>query len=390
MTPTPSRFLFALGLLWSATEAAAASPIVVESRDAPARDAVLFVGADLFVHHADGLVPVSSIEGRAVKLDTPEHERVEIRKTSGLQLRRATKVSAIDVKIEEWRTERQFSPQRNPTRQQMYDQLSLQGYAQDRAEEAQLSLKGSATPLDPQNPSNDETAVQVAPDVAFGQLSNVLNLDTLAAQTAPRSPTDLDASEFDALALSFEISSARALHDVNAVVVVRVSTEGQIHDVSFVQDIGKVDPKPRKLTITRAGMPLGFEVLETRIHLFAHGEEVPTNRSEKRYALTADEAREYLRLLHLDRNRGATVAAAPAWSLAPAALFALADAQSVDFPVEVDLDATGRVVSIRDSALIVPEHVRELVRQLVFVPALQNGLPVASTLRVNPAAFFER
>ena len=110
--------------------------------------------------------------------------------------------------------------------------------------------------------------------------------------------------------------------------------------------------------------------------------------SEKHYQLTYAEAKEFLQLSHQGENRGNSLPAQPAWSLAPPALLGNRDLETYDFDVTVDLDDRGTVVGIHETDLIVPDPVKALVREMTFVPALENGLPVASTLTINPADFY--
>jgi hypothetical protein len=193
----------------------------------------------------------------------------------------------------------------------------------------------------------------------------------------------------DALEVSFRISSPTPIADAYVFISIRVEREGKISDTSFYRHLSNIGPKPRKVRFSREGFPTGFEIKGTKVYLFSYGEEIATNLSEKHYQLTYDEAREFLHLSHLGENRRETVPAKPAWSLAPKPLLATKDHQSFDFPLQIDLDAAGKVVAISDNGSIVPEHVRSLINELTFFPALENGTPVASSIVINPADFYK-
>ncbi|MDB4384795.1 hypothetical protein N9Z12_01965 [Opitutaceae bacterium] len=170
---------------------------------------------------------------------------------------------------------------------------------------------------------------------------------------------------------------------------IRVEREGKISDTSFYRHLSNIGPKPRKVRFNRDGFPPGFEIKGTKVYLFSYGEEIATNLSEKRYQLTYEEAREFLHLSHMGENRRETVPAKPAWSLAPKPLLASKDHQAFDFPLTINLDAEGKVLAFSEDGSIVPEHVRQLIEELTFIPALENGTPVASSLVINPADFYK-
>ncbi|MCF3650280.1 hypothetical protein [Synoicihabitans lomoniglobus] len=60
-----------------------------------------------------------------------------------------------------------------------------------------------------------------------------------------------------------------------------------------------------------------------------------------------------------------------------------------DIPVAVDLDADGHLLAIHEGNMIVPEQVRAVVEQMTFLPAVENGQAIATTLTFNPAGFFK-
>jgi hypothetical protein len=70
-------------------------------------------------------------------------------------------------------------------------------------------------------------------------------------------------------------------------------------------------------------------------------------------------------------------------------LHAATRSQEFDFPVTVTISAEGELQSIEGNELILPEHVREAVKQMTFLPALEAGQPRESKLTFNPADFFK-
>jgi hypothetical protein len=128
-------------------------------------------------------------------------------------------------------------------------------------------------------------------------------------------------------------------------------------------------------------------VKDVEIHVFSHGEELVSNESAKQFAITEDQVRQYLVLLHIEENPQYTLPAAPVWSLAPPELLAAKKPENYDHPCYLRINEEGRVIQVENAAEL-PEHVREIVAQMFFVPALYEGEPVASTITFNPREFF--
>ncbi len=369
---------------------------VIESRNAPPRDHVLFVGTAVSVLHEGVVVPVRRIRGRAVELDNGERTSLRLGESAGLQLQPTTRVSAAEVRILELAVERCFSPSADPNRRQLQNQLELQEYAAGRADAAESLLRKDAQPQNADaGRSPDEVRAQEKLLESGDIMTGFSNSQQLAAElwseatrTGPTSGPARPAPDFDAVRLRCMVSATVPLRDVQAVVVIRMAKAGEFADLSFAHTIGDIGTSPRPIEILRPGIPAGYAIKDSRLHLFVRTEEVPTNLSEKRFAVTAEEAREYLRLLHLDQYRGEDAAAEPAWSLVPPALLGREDGRDLDFPVTVDLDERGRLLGVHEEAVVVPAAVREVLGEIVFLPALREGVPVAASVTVNLADFF--
>lgn len=160
-------------------------------------------------------------------------------------------------------------------------------------------------------------------------------------------------------------------------------------NVSFHHEIGRIDSTPRRIRATKTGFPQGFQILSTKVHLFSHGEEIASNLSEKRYGLTPGQAREYLSIDHIGSNSVKTIPARPAWSIAPADLFASDDVAGFDLPITVEVGADGRAQSWSSNGRPLPARIQTVIRELTFLPALERGKPVASTANINLAEFFK-
>ena len=194
-----------------------------------------------------------------------------------------------------------------------------------------------------------------------------------------------------------------------------------------------IGPEPRKIRIRKTGFKPGFTIEDVKLHLYAYGKELATNLSERAVAMTREQAREFLLLSHIADHAVESVDPAPVWTLAPPALLAARSADAFNHPVVVNLDADGSVLSIHNSEAEaraylaeihdaadlrtkattdgksltssvrvtageagvafdqtgrLPPHVVDALREMIFLPALDLGTPVAATTRINLADFF--
>ena len=356
------------------------------------RDHQLFVGVDLVLNHEAKMVNVMKIEDKKALLDTPDREVVALRNAGGLQWKMATKVSATSATIDALKSDRVHSPYKNPVLKQLRDNQAIQAFVQDRiekkdAEVQELIRSGGSSSQDSTAASQEE--IDSAIVGALAEIQSLENLDDVSDRATNSPSPDGVVRPFDAVQLSFTVSSPTSIADAYVVAILRITVDGEIHDTSFYREIGAVDVRPRKVKFMQAGLPSGFEIQDVRVHLYWQGEEIPSNLSEKHYAVTADEAKTYVQMDHLGRNRGKSMPASPVWSIVPPALLAAPSASGYDLPVTVELDAEGQLVGIRSGNMIVPANIRAIVEQMTFLPALEKGKGVPSTLTVNPAGFFK-
>jgi len=361
---------------------------VVRSQQSPVKDHQLFVGVDLVVKHDEELVGVRKIENKNALLDNPAREVISLRDSDGLQWRLATKVSATSAKIDLFKSKRVLSPAKNPVLTQLRDGQALQDFVSDQVAQREQAIRdvirsGGATPT-----ADAQTEEVVEAEVAnlVGEIDGFRALGD-SSDRATNSPHAK--MGFDAVQFSFEISSPTPIADAYVVAILRITVEGEFRDTSFYRHIGRVDESPRKVKFLQAGLPSDYEIKEARVHLYWQGEEIPTNFSEKNYAVTSTEAKTFLQMDHLGRHRYDSAAASPAWSMVPPALLAAENSAEYDLPVTVELDAEGQLVAIQSSHVIVPDRVRAIVEQMTFLPAVERGKGIPSTLTVNPADFFK-
>lgn len=275
----------------------------------------------------------------------------------------------------------------------MRRQAALQSYSDD-----QVNILNQGVASSFGKPSGE----QVQPDgsvVDFGDPTGnaVQNLNNFTANfgelTNPGAHAgeadSWNVGEHDSLIIKTSIRSSHEVADAYVVGIVQIkSREDGPSDVVFFQEIGTLGLTAKKVHIRKDNMPSGFELVDIKLHVYREGQELVSDLSEKQFALTRDEALEYLALERVSSNRGKTLPAEPAWSLAPSALLASERPRDFDFSLTVHVDAKGRVIKI-DETSIVPGQIGEIINDLMFMPAIENGVAVSSQAQVNLRDFFQ-
>ena len=392
--PKSQRGFALLGLTVGLASAslAAVKTHSVNSQPTPERDIRLFVGIDIKALWQDEFATVTDYTNQRARLDASNRPALPTSRLERVQFIHATKLSSNPLEFSEVETEFAKGTAQD-LGEWMRRQSALQSYADDQVNILNQGVAASAG-----KPSGE----QVQPDgsvVDFGDPTGdaVQNLNNFTTNfgdlTNPGARAgdsdDWNEGEHDALIIKTSISSPHAVADAYVVGIVRIKTrEGGPSDVVFFQEIGSLGPTAKKLHIRKDNMSTGFELVDIDLHVYREGQELVSNQSPKQFALTRDEALEYLALERVSGNRGMTLPAKPAWSLAPSALLASERPGDFDFPLTVHVDAKGHVIKI-DETSIVPGQIGEIINDLMFMPAIENGVAVSSQAQVNLRDFFQ-
>lgn len=377
---------------WAATAPTRAAPREVSSRSAPERDYRLFVGVDLKVMDEDELRQIADFDRRRALLEGPDKKQIADKDLGSIRFIHTTKLGRHALTIADLDVQRGFSTGSDERMESMVSQNALQTYDQDRLQQLELSVI-SAAAYGPGGPIDIGGGQLVdVPDVREAldefqtyQQSNAITSDD---EFFSRQDGKVDPTKFNTLMLSATLSSPVPVADTYAVGIARIRTDKKgSSDVVIFHEIGDLTPEPRTVEIRQPGLPPGFEVLDVKLHIFREGQELVSDQSAKQFALTREEAIEYLALERISSNRGQTLPAEPAWSLAPAALLAGKRPEEFDCPLTVHVDERGRVTKI-DEATIAPAPIPEIVADLLFLPAIQDGKTIASIAKVNLYDFF--
>ncbi|WP_221031601.1 hypothetical protein [Actomonas aquatica] len=375
-------------------------PRVVTSKASPEHTHQLFVGIDLFVPQGTEMLEVRNIVGETTLAKSAAGELNEIDRTTGYRWKLVPKVSDLSATVSDLEYETTYSPASDPQKKWMGRQTNMMNYQQDQLSQgtlmaANLSRGIAALPSQGgQGGPSPEAVERMQAGVNSqirGHLDEVARVDAITDPdfTAKEQQAQEILNPHDSVRLQFRVSTPTPMAHAFCVALARIRhPNGEIEDINFYKPIGEVGPKPKKVNFLQTGLAPGFEILELKVHLFNNGKELATNLSEKRFQLTTDEARQYLLLDHTANHRGETVPASPVWELAPPELKALDRPGSLDRPLLVNINAKGDFTGFAGSGqLYGPEH-EHILRQLVFLPALEDGQAVDSTATINLADYF--
>lgn len=380
----------------------AATPPEVDPPSTTDKSHHLFVGPDLSISHDSEFVAIRKISNKEALIDTPSGSRIALGNAPNFRLKMAPKVSSNSASITKLRAEETYSAGTDPERIAMMDaidQSRIQNTLADQIHSAEQALSTGGNVAFGANPASGSLTGNLGatdeenPDAISDFVTSNFE-DTVARQENLTNAinfgfTGEEIPDYDALRISFDVSSAKPMADAYAVFLVQIERDGETKGFTSYKRIGEVDQKPRRVKIFHEGFPPGFQIKETLVYVYNHGEEIATNLSEKSYGITPSQAQEFVKLNHRGIHSHDTVPAAPAWSLAPPVLQATQTSKDYDYPVTVELDAAGDLVSIVSGDQTIPEHVRAVLQETTFVPALDKGDPIASTLVVNAADYFK-
>ncbi len=384
--------------LVAAPLAAQPKPRVVTSKAAPERTHQLFVGVDLFVPNGLEMMQVRNIEGRTALVASEAGQLEEIERTSGFRWKLVPKVSNQDAAIADLEYETTYSPASDPYKQWVGRQTNIMNYQQDQAMMTELRAVGASSVVMAPSPDGDGMVVandqDVRPELMNALQSGLSEQAMLTDMTSPDTASKEihnrgESQGHDAVELRFSVSAPSTMSHAYCVALARVRLpNGTIDDVNFYKPIGEIGPRPRKITMLQTGIPPDSEILEVKLHLFNSGKELATNLSEKRFELTEEEARQYLLLDHTANHRGETLPACAVWELAPPELKAAPSSAPLDQPILVKIDAQGQFVGFASDDQIVSAAQRDIIKNLVYLPALEDGQAIESTVAVNLADYF--
>ena len=373
----------------------------VHSRAAPDREFQLFVGLDVSVELDDRTALIRRTEGGKVILKTSPEASLPIKQLRDYRLDRETKVARHVARISNLKFERGHSVQSDPHTSWLHRQTQLAAHQSQQQAQAQANLAAAARLKSEQQAGRGvlEGSVYAGPVPGESPASDLnAAMDAFeATQTTSaadlRDPTgipgqnakDAARSTFDRLRISFDAAYPEEINNAYVVCVARIEdSNGALSDVLMLESIGHLGPEAKKISVSQSRLPPGFQVQVMQVHLYRNGWELATNQSERLMGLTRDELQEFLVLDHVTHHGLESLPARPVWNLAPPALDAVS--RQNNQTCEVAITAEGRIAPEQNLDAI-PAEVRSVITEMIFLPALSAGKPVAGTARFTLADF---
>ena len=405
-----SRRLFGLLLPFAAGSPVFAADATVTKPSEPAKPYVLFMGADLDVQRDKKFHRVEDVVGSELKIRIGKKEFfVPTRnRNTGLKVSHSLKLSATAVRLDGLEAGPSYTPANDPKHKFNRESGAAGGAAavQDLAYGSMiaLNLNASQSAVNAEGATGPSAAMAQA-NVAAEQAAANARMQGAAAEGAAlqyssqyntgayaeQMQRELADANYDAMEVSFKISSPVELDDPHMVILFKFQerdakpgTEGMLIHAESLDAIG---PKPKYIRVRKGGMPKGFKYLDCEVHLFNRGEEVATNASSRRVELTREEAQQYLVIQHLGANKDATVpAAAVSGTLSPDRLKALStDQRNQTYYAKIGPDGAVLGLYADESCHLKIDNDPALavVSEVFFKPALVKGKPVEGVARVR-------
>lgn len=387
LNPGYLRFIAILSLLVSpAGLFAQSTPRSVESKNAPSKDFRLFVGLDLAILYRDEFGKLTDYSHNRAQLDRSDDTLLDVRADHRTRFEHVPKVGHSMLTLSEVKTHRDYSIIDNSSRNWAAQQASVESTS------TQTRLTGDLkTRSNPSNRGRNNTpSTFYDPSTTMDERIDEAQNADIQIQLDGKFYADDGKQQSDdksALVVEAMLSSPQPIVGAYAVGIARVVAQGQQKDLILFGELDYVGPEPKRIVLRKESLPLRLEVLEVDVHVYRGGRELVTNLSDKQFGLSRDEAHEYVTLDRMAQNRNATMAAEPAWEVAPAALLAADGPDAFDYAVQVSVDDRGRITGISEDAIL-PDHIRAIVQEVVFMPALVDGQAVAGNASFNLTDFF--
>jgi hypothetical protein len=400
--PQIKRIAKAAGLRFLAAAALGLAAVAARGGDESGaqgpKDYTLFLGTDLALTTKDGTFPVwdvsegswvLKVNGAPVTVDAKDGPS-QLKMKSGMRL---TEASATIANL---RKEPEFTPANDPytkftkaTNKAASDYAGAQ-FASNDAAAAMYHADAVAQTSSEPNSLGGANASSTSPSgqTSLADAGGLVNNASVAAGASPgmllTSGANPDTEAYDALDVTFDVSSPRQLNRPYVVLICRYhergAPAGAVHDWIHARPLNVIDSKPQHVHFLAGGFPPGYELINFELHLYNMGSEIATNVAPKRVEYTLDEAFDYYRKQYLSSHKSATLPAVPAMGHPPADLPGrLAQglvAKTLYVRVNRDGTATEAFLDAACTRRADDPYVGSLIRDIRFKPALENGEPV--------------
>lgn len=366
-----------------------------------AKTHVVFMGAELSIQREKKFYRVEDVVGSEFMIRVNQQEVfVPTRqRTTGLKVDYELKLSGTAVQLDGLEAGPGYTPANDPHLK--FDRASgaaggamaVQMLAQGELFRAdQAAVFGGRK--DPNATEKEPDPVQVALD-KVDEATRSMNLSRYnTGEQADIMQRELAAGNYDAMVVSFRISSPVELDDPYVVILFKFlehdAKPGDEGMLIYAKAIDPIGSKPKYIRLLEGGLPRGFKYVDCQVHIYNHGREVATNASTNRVELTREEARQYILAEHIGANRGATLPASPVSGTLPRARRAELSLDQLNRTYYVKVSAEGMLLALYAdeacSLLVDDPAMTRMLADVLYKPALVKGKPVEGVARLRFSA----
>lgn len=387
-----------LGAQSSSAATQASSPA-----QAPSKPYALFMGNDVDIPYKEAFHRVQNIVGNDLVIRVGGQSKiVSGRSLESFKLNYGLKLSHISATIDGFKYERTYTPANDPGRRLIeqvgnaYAQNYADQQAMNKAMTSQLAAEQGLSAAQSSGGGNAAGAAQSMAAVQAAQ-AKLQQLQSMSGSVPTNASTGVHApavDAYDAIDVSFRITSPVVLEHPYIVFIAtyRLPSDSakDEHRFLFGREIPAIGPGPVEVSFQRGGLPAGFEVTSHELHVYQNAREIATNLSSRRVDMTREAVATYLRVNHIADHRNDS---------APAGAILLPNVEVGKLRIPrtklldhffVKVDAKGLIVRVSSDPNGVhdatPEQ-NEALRDFIFVPAVNKGIPSESSIALRVIDF---
>jgi len=404
--PSSARFAPILPLLILATASSTSAFAVQDASAVEPKTHTLFMGADIDLKIANDFYRVRDVDGDAFIVSANGSEQTVPMKKGLLDMKvqQSLKLTEVFATIADLKGERVYTDANDPRKRFGREQPGLAGAdtfasAAGAAGTAQI-MNGSAlnfpNSADPVHAAEIRAAAQATIARVGEGANSAANLDSFSEANnignyVGKMQQELDKELFDAMEVTFSVSSQKPLARPYVVIVARYHEKDtnppKYHNWIFAKGLPAIQGKTEKVHVKQGGFPLGFVMDDFKVHLFDRGQEVATNVADKRVELTYSDAFKYVIIDYLTAHKGASLPAAPVMGRLPADWHSHLTPEELRQPyfVKVSKDGIplGAYADEACSQSVSDPYLQSIVSEIRFTPTLDKGKAVEGTTKLR-------
>lgn len=360
------------------------APLLRAQADTSAnKDYIVFVGLNLEVSESGKYLPVIDAENNVVHVDRDhKREKIDLKRAEGIRITRGVKLSTRQAEIADLESEMES---RRGKMEALQANLAVQGELQDQMQRqdsgfARADYNGVRRQDNGASTGSAQSSYTAqVPQINQGMSASNVLLDRQIAQIG---------GVADTYNVSFNLSSPTPIESGYVVLVTDFVVPGKDEAVHYrvaTRSLGRIDVKPKHITLSQSGFPAGFEVKAHHVGVFSEGQEVVTNLSDKRVPLSRKDAEQFLLMQYVIAHQGETRVAKAYPMLPQPELRKRVDPSQLPPVVYVDVDKEGAVLGYfgdKTGKQKLTGQAETAMQVVSFYPALEKGAPVAGRATV--------